>query len=264
MKPVISAKKITQVPIDSIEPHPRNPRRGNVDRIVTSMRLYGFTAPCLVQTSTNYIIAGNHRWRAAKQEGYEKVPVIFLDLDDAAAIGLLMFDNKASDDSTYDDQAVADLWAFMAEEGWDLSLTGWEENERAELLARLEAEAASDSQFRDGAGVDDDDDRGEALELLNVTVAEPRWQPQTGDVYRLGHRHIVVVDDVITGWPRWVPYLTEGALFMPYPGTYLPHTIKAQAEGVVLVMVQPNAYLAGHLLDGWAAVHTDDTIEKLG
>ena len=56
---------------------------------------------------------------------------------------------------------------------------------------------------------------------------------------------------MFTGWPDWAPYLIEGAVFMPYPTPLLPHGEDLPGP---LVMVQPIAFLAGHLLDKWADV----------
>jgi hypothetical protein len=52
---------------------------------------------------------------------------------------------------------------------------------------------------------------------------------------------------VFTGWPLWAPLLDGEVTFLPYPTPLAPH---ARGYGP-LVMVQPEPYLAGHLLDKW-------------
>jgi len=62
------------VGIHTIRPHPRNPRKGDVDLIEESINENGFFDPIGVQKSTGFIIDGNHRWKAAKKLGMEIDP----------------------------------------------------------------------------------------------------------------------------------------------------------------------------------------------
>lgn len=52
--------EIVTVAVDLIEPHPKNPRIGNVGEIKKSLEANKQFKPLLVQRSTNCIIAGNH------------------------------------------------------------------------------------------------------------------------------------------------------------------------------------------------------------
>lgn len=97
------------VAIDAVKPHPRNPRRGNVDLISESIQENGFYGAIIAQKSSGNIIAGNHRWKAAKASGAEKISVIYIDVDDDRALRIMLADNKASDDASNDDDALADL-----------------------------------------------------------------------------------------------------------------------------------------------------------
>ena len=45
----------------------------------------------------------------------------------------------------------------------------------------------------------------------------------------------------------YLPLLNSGDLFLPYPGPFVPLSIKAGNNR--LVMVQPDPYIAGHILD---------------
>lgn len=94
---------IEYVPIDDLQPHPQNPRRGNVAAIEESIKTHGFVAPIVAQAVTSRIIIGRHRWTAAKNLGMKEVPVIFLDIDNEKALRLLLADNRTSDLSGYDD-----------------------------------------------------------------------------------------------------------------------------------------------------------------
>src|SRR5437899_784082 len=54
------------VPIDSIELHPRNPRKGDVPAVTESLRRFGQRKPIVVQAGTRYVVAGNHLLMAAR------------------------------------------------------------------------------------------------------------------------------------------------------------------------------------------------------
>ena len=91
------------------------------------------------------------------------------------------------------------------------------------------------------------------MSVLDVSVDEPTHQPEPGSVWKIGPHHLVV-DDVMTGWATWKPLLVDGSMFVPYPGPFI--AIVADAEPS-LVLVQPDRYLAGHVLDKWASVRDE-------
>ena len=122
------------VPIDEVQPHPRNPRRGNVELIAESIRQNGFYGSLIVQRSSGHILAGSHRWRGAKAAGYTEVPVTWVDVDDDKATDILLVDNRASDVGEYDTDLIAELLAEKVDEG-ALGATGWTEAALDELLA---------------------------------------------------------------------------------------------------------------------------------
>jgi len=133
----ILAKEVVTVRIEAVQPHPRNPRQGDVAAIVESIRANGFVAPLLVQQSTAYILAGNHRWLAAREIGMAEVPVIWLDVDDDRALRILLADNRTSDVATYDDPKLASLLQEILTDTGTLEGTGFDGDALDELLASL-------------------------------------------------------------------------------------------------------------------------------
>lgn len=79
----------------------------------------GFITPILVQTKTNQIIDGAHRFRAAKELGLEQVLVQYLDVDDHAAKKLTLALNNRR--GTNEGQKLSDLLADLTTEQPDLS-----------------------------------------------------------------------------------------------------------------------------------------------
>ena len=74
--------------VDSVKPHPKNARRGDVAAIAESMRVNGVYRPVIAQRKTGYILAGNHTWAAMRQAGCAQVPVVLVDVDTATAEGV--------------------------------------------------------------------------------------------------------------------------------------------------------------------------------
>ena len=100
--------EICTVTITELKQHPRNARTGDLRKIKESIRTNGWRGVIVVQRSTNYVLAGNHRMIAASQLGYTELPVHYVDIDDTAATRYMLADNKTSDDAGYDDDKRAD------------------------------------------------------------------------------------------------------------------------------------------------------------
>lgn len=108
---------IERVPLDSLTPHPRNVRQGNIPNIMKSLKAHSQYAPIVVQRSSNHVIKGNHTWRAAKKLRWSNIDAIFLDVDDAEALRIMLQDNQSSDDASNDIVALAALLRELGVEG---------------------------------------------------------------------------------------------------------------------------------------------------
>ena len=154
------------VGVDTIAPHPRNPRDGDVGAIVESLQEHGFYGSIIVQRSTGFIIAGNHRWKAAVAAGMSEVPVQYLDVDDERALRILLVDNRSSDRASYDN---AELLALLTELP-DLHGTGYDSEDLDHLAALLQP-----SDYGTGGSTADDDDEAHKRDgdKITVRVKEP-------------------------------------------------------------------------------------------
>ena len=234
------------VPVDRIRPHPENPRHGNLGAIRESIRANGFYGACLVQLSTGHILVGNHRYIAATQEGLTEVPVVWTDVDDATALRIMLADNRTNDLATYDDSILIDLLTAVARND-DLVGSGYTD---ADIEALLNDVDTTDELDPDAPSFD--------LSMLpDVTIADPKVLPESGTKWRIGPHLLVVVNDMMEDWQLWTDELGEGDWFVPYPGPFVPLVAPPAPR---LVMVQPNRYMAGHLLEKWASVHDDATV----
>lgn len=125
------------VDIETLTLHPDNPRHGDIDSIVDSIRANGFIGALRVQTSTRRVIGGNHSLQAAQRLGYKQVPVIWADVDDDTALRYLIADNRTNDLATNDDAGIAAILERLAELPEGLAGTGYDDAALDELLASI-------------------------------------------------------------------------------------------------------------------------------
>ena len=86
------------------------------------------------------------------------------------------------------------------------------------------------------------------FDLIDATMDDPEIIPEMGTVWQIGP-HVLIVGDVMKDWPLWSKYLNEGDWFVPYPSYFVPLAAKREPR---LVMVQPETYLAGHIICKWS------------
>ena len=75
---------LTQIPIDQIEPNPRQPRarfdEADMAELAASIQEHGVIQPLILtrgrEADKYYLIAGERRWKAARQAGLSTVPAI--------------------------------------------------------------------------------------------------------------------------------------------------------------------------------------------
>jgi len=115
----------TIVDIDSVEAHPKNVRQGDIGAISESLKAHGQYRPIVVDKRTNYILAGNHTWKAAKALGWAEISAGFIETkDDDEALRILLADNRANDLAMYDTGSLEELLRELSEsdEGLEGSL----------------------------------------------------------------------------------------------------------------------------------------------
>lgn len=116
---------IETVALDQLVLYPGNPRVGNVDALMESLAVNGPYQPVIVQRSTRHVLAGNHTVKAARNLGWDSLPVRWLDVDDDQARRIVLADNGTSDLASYDDAA---LLALLDDLDGDLAGTGWDDD----------------------------------------------------------------------------------------------------------------------------------------
>jgi len=148
----LTVDQVALVPIDDLVEYPGNARRGDLDVIAESIKTNGFYGVVVRQRSTGYVLAGNHRFKAAKLAGLESVPVQDVDVDDATARRINLVDNRSNQLAGYDTVALSELLSLAIDEG-SLVGTGFTEEDYADTLVDAEALFASSTDYgQDGQG----------------------------------------------------------------------------------------------------------------
>ena len=127
------------VPIGDLLEHPGNPNRGDVQVISGSIAQNGFYGAVIAQRATGHVLVGNHRLRAAVKQGATHVPVIWVDVDNLAAVKLLLIDNKSSDLAAYDDASLLRAMAEVDASNSGLAGTGYTHADYQSMIRRVEA-----------------------------------------------------------------------------------------------------------------------------
>lgn len=130
--------EVVQVAVAELSQHPENANNGDVDAIEESIEVNGFFAPILVQRSTGYILAGNHRYLAAQQLGAGTVPVIYLEVDDEHAKRIMLADNRTARLGHDDEGQLGELLKELYATDVGLAGTGYSSPDFEKLLLDLQ------------------------------------------------------------------------------------------------------------------------------
>jgi DNA modification methylase len=170
--------QIKEVEVSALIPYAKNSRThddAQVAQIASSIKEFGWTNPILVDGDKG-IIAGHGRLMAARKLKMSKVPVIELkDMTEAQKKAYVIADNRLALNAGWDNAMLTIELQDLDDEGFDLSLTGFDDKELDALLNPIETTE----------GLTDEDE-----------VPEIPEEPKTklGDVYLLGNHRLMCGD----------------------------------------------------------------------
>ncbi len=106
--------ELTELPVETVHPNPRQPRKRHDSEaahgLADSVRAQGVIQPVVVRSRAAggfELIAGERRWRAAREAGLATVPAIVRDADDRDSLLLALVENVAREDLSPVDEARA-------------------------------------------------------------------------------------------------------------------------------------------------------------
>ena len=167
------------VSTDKLIPYVNNARTHSPEQIKklrSSLREFGFVNPVIIDRGYN-VIAGHGRLMAAKEEGITEVPCVYVDhLTDAQKKAYILADNRMAMDAGWDEELLAVEMQELQDLGYDLSMTGFDEKELADLF----------SDGTDSDAKDDDFDLTAALEKAAFV--------ERGDIWTVGRHRLMCGD----------------------------------------------------------------------
>ena len=126
------------VPLGKLVPYVNNARTHSPEQLVklrSSLREFGFVNPVIIDRGFN-VIAGHGRIAAAKEEGIAEVPCVFADfLTEAQKKAYILADNRMALDAGWDEELLRIEIESLQGADFDVSLTGFGEDELADLFA---------------------------------------------------------------------------------------------------------------------------------
>lgn len=180
------ANRIEMWPLDRLIPYARNARTHSdtqVAQIAASIIEFGFTAPLLVSEDGG-ILAGHGRLAAARKLHLDAVPVVVLDhLTPTQRRAYILADNQLALQAGWDQELLAVELADLSAAGFDLALTGFSDDELADLLGDIEDAERAD----EAAPIAEPED-----EHIPDAPATPVSQP--GDIWQLGTHRLICGD----------------------------------------------------------------------
>jgi len=114
---------LLEVSIDEIKPNPNQPRKvfepGSLRELAASIRTSGVLQPVVARRSSQgyELIAGERRWRAAREAGLECIPVIVREATDAESLELALVENLLREDLNPIEEAEA-YQKLLAQFSW--------------------------------------------------------------------------------------------------------------------------------------------------
>jgi ParB family chromosome partitioning protein len=109
-----SSPELVQLPLGSIKPNGRQPRRRfdaeSISELADSIRTQGLVQPVVVRPLAGgawELIAGERRWRAARAAGLATIPALVRETDDRDSLLLALVENVAREDLSPIEEARA-------------------------------------------------------------------------------------------------------------------------------------------------------------
>ena len=210
--------KIQEVAVNKLIPYAKNSRTHSpeqVGQIAASIKEFGFRNPILVDGVG--IIAGHGRLMAAQKLGLDKVPTIDCsDMTESQKKAYIIADNKLALNAGWDTAMLSIEMKDLEDEGFDLSLLGFDDKE---LNALLEPEVTD--------GLTDED-------AVPDTPIEPKTK--LGDIYILGNHRLMCGDSTsIDAVEKLLQSQKADLLFTdpPYGVSYEGGHNKKKRQGII-------------------------------
>lgn len=172
--------QIEKIKIEKLSPAKYNPRKDlqpgdpEYEKLKRSIEEFGYVEPIIWNKRTGNVVGGHQRLKLLRDAGFTEADCVVLELDETKEKALNIALNKINGD--WDKDKLAFLISDLQASDFDVSVTGFDNDELTDLFAAVDT----------GEVKDDDYDVTKALE--EASFVNP------GDIWLLG-RHRMVCGD---------------------------------------------------------------------
>jgi ParB family chromosome partitioning protein len=166
---------LLEIPIDQVHVNPNQPRKlfdsNALQELAGSIKTSGVIQPVVVRrvSGAYQLIAGERRWRAARQAGLDRIPAVVRDATDAESLEMALVENLLREDLNPLEEAEA-YQKLLAQFGWTQEelahRIGRDRSSIANSLRLLRLPELLQADLRGGRLT-----MGHALALLSLTSA---------------------------------------------------------------------------------------------
>lgn len=164
--------------VEKAIPNPKNPNQHDtrqIELLGNIIEANGWRQPITISKRSGFIVKGHGRLAAAVSKRWKQIPVDFQNYaNDAEEWSDLIADNRLAELSTMDNQRLIDLIGDIDTGVAPIEMTGYTEEDIAEIIAALEG--ADDTQ----------DDQADA-----VAVPDNIPMSKAGDIWHLGSHRLL-------------------------------------------------------------------------
>jgi len=175
---------IQKIPINQLKAARYNPRKdlkpgdAEYEKLRKSMEQFGYVEPVIWNKQTGNIVGGHQRYKILTEFGAKKIDCVVVDMDEQREKALNIALNKVSGD--WDMPLLTDLLKDLGDNGFDVSLTGFEAAEIHELFGN-DNDGSKDV-------IEDEFDTDAALAEIETPIS------QRGDIWLLGKHRLMCGD----------------------------------------------------------------------
>lgn len=174
---------IERIPIDRLKAAGYNPRKDlkpgdpEFEKLRRSIEQFGYVEPAIWNKRTGNVVGGHQRIKVLKYLGHTEADCVVLDIDETQEKALNIALNKISGE--WDEMLLTALLKDLEQSGYDLSLTGFDAAETADLFGSGAIENAHEDDFNENKALE---------EAARHTIT------RLGDIWKLG-RHKILCGD---------------------------------------------------------------------
>ena len=177
---------IEKIKMSKLNPAKYNPRKdlkpGDIEyeKLKRSILEFGYIEPIIWNKTTGNIVGGHQRYKILKEMGYKEAECVVVNLDDNKEKALNIAMNKINGE--FDIPLLTDLLKDLSMNDFDVSLTGFDEDEISDLFSNADVKE----------GKDDDFDVNKALEEASFVKTGDLWQLEKNRIIcRIATKHSV-------------------------------------------------------------------------